>query len=245
MFTELSELIACENLDGFKAAIINGCRQIFFLTIPFALYEVVFSYPLVNLYHAGAFTQEHVGGVATYLTFVALSLPLYGVNTYLQKTFSALRQLKRYAVYNIICTALQIAFTLALATQPWPDWHIGMAIIALGDTLFFGVSDLLCAAYLRRTYGDFGIKDVLVSSLRGLVLGVAGALVGMGVLVFLNAFVAPYAGSILLSLLYVVVAGSCALLVTFGIAIKLHLPGVQHLANIINRVLARFNRAKH
>ena len=35
MFTELSELHANQNMDGFKAAIVNGCKQIFFLTIPF------------------------------------------------------------------------------------------------------------------------------------------------------------------------------------------------------------------
>lgn len=242
MFTELSELHANGNMDGFKAAIVNGSRQIFFLTIPFAMFLAVFAYALVNLYHAGAFTEEHVAGVATYLIFVAVSLPFYGVNTYLQKTFSALRQLKRYAVYNIVCTALQITFTLALATLPWPDWHTGMAIIALGDTLFFGVSDLLCAAYLYRTYGDFGIRKVAVSIAQGLALGAAGALVGAGILAALDAFVAPYMGSILVSLAYIVVAGVAAVGVTFGIAIKLNLDGVAPLAGIVNRVFAKLKR---
>lgn len=242
MFTELSELHANGNMDGFRTGIVEGCRQIFFLTIPFALFLMVFAFPLVNLYHAGAFTAEHVEGVAIYLVFVALSLPFYGVNTYLQKTFSALRQLKRYAAYNIVCTALQISFTLALATLPWPDWHTGMAIIALGDTLFFATSDLLCAAYLYRAYGDFGIASIAKSMLQGLVLGAAGAAVGAGLLALLNAFVAPFMGSILVSLAYIVIAGIAAVAVTFGIALKLQLPGVQHLAGILNRVLAKLKR---
>ena len=241
MFTELSELHANENIDGFKAAIVNGCKQIFFLTIPFAMFLVIFAYPLVNLYHAGAFTGDHVEGVATYLVFVAVSLPFYGVNTYLQKAFSALRQLKRYAVYNIICTALQITFTLALATQPFFDWHVRMAIIALGDTLFFGVSDLLCAIYLYRTYGDFGAKKLLKAILQGLTLGVLGAVVGVILLTALNAF-APYASNILLSLLYIVIAGSAAVAVTFGLAILRKVDGVQPLTNILNRVLAKIKR---
>ena len=241
MFTELSELHANQNMDGFRAAIVNGCKQIFFLTIPFAMFLAVFAYPLVNLYHAGAFTSEHVDGVATYLMFVALSLPFYVVNTYLQKTFSALRQLKRYAVYNIICTALQIAFTLALATQPMLDWHTRMAIIALGDTLFFATSDILCAIYLYRTYGDFGLKTMLNSILQGIVLGGVGALVGAGILGALN-MANPFMGNILLSLLYIVLAGVPAVLVTFGAAMALHLEGVQHFANILNRVIARFKR---
>ena len=242
MFTELSELIANENMEGFKAAIVNGSRQILFLTIPFAIYLAVFAYALVNLYHAGAFTMEHVTGVATYLIFVAFSLPFYGVNTYLQKTFSALRQMKRYAVYNIICMTLQVTFTLVLATQPWPDWRIGIAIIALGDTLFFGVSDLLCGLYLKRTYGDFGIRKIVVSSLSGLTLGLLGGLVGAVLLAALDVFVAPYMGNILICLVYIVIAGSAALAVTFGIAIKRNVEGVQPIANIFERVTSKIKR---
>ncbi|MDO4400275.1 MAG: murein biosynthesis integral membrane protein MurJ [Coriobacteriia bacterium] len=242
MFTELSEFIANENMDGFKDAIIKGTRQILFLTIPFGMFLMVFAFALVNLYHAGAFTTEHVEGVAIYLIFVALSLPFYSVNTYLQKTFSALRQLKRYAVYNIICTVLQIVFTLVLATQPWPDWHMGMAIIALGDTLFFATSDLLCALYLHRTYGDFGVKSVALSALRGISFGVPGAAAGAGIIIFLDNFVAPFMGSILVSFLYIVIAGSAALLITFGLAIKLRRPEVQPIVNILDRVKAKLGR---
>jgi putative peptidoglycan lipid II flippase len=206
------------------------------------MFLMVFAYALVNLYHAGAFTKENVDAVAIYLIYVAISLPFYGVNTYLQKTFSALRQLKRYAIYNIVCTTLQIVFTLVLATQPWPDWHTGMAIIALGDTLFFATSDLLCAIYLRRKYGDFGMKPILLSALRGLSFGLPGALAGAGILAFLDAFVAPYMGNILISLVYVIIAGSAALGITFGIAIKLRRPEVAPLAGILDRVLEKVKR---
>lgn len=242
MFTELSELIAGDDMKGFLAAIVGGARQILFLTIPFAMYLAVFAYPLVNLYHAGAFTAEHVEGVATYLIAVSLSLPFYGVNTYLQKTFSALRQLKRYAVYNVICTALQIAFTLAIATQPALDWHVRMAVIALGDTLFFATSDILCAVYLRRRYGDFGMRGIARSVVQGLVLGAAGALAGYAVLSGLNAL-APFMGSILLSLVYVVLAGCVSLAVTFGIAAALHLTGAQPIVDLVGRVLGRLRRS--
>lgn len=242
MFTELSEYIAGEDMDGFRSAIVKGTRQLFFLTIPFGMFLMVFAFALVNLYHAGAFTQEHVDAVAIYLIFVAVSLPFYAVNTYLQKTFSALRQLKRYAIYNIVCTALQITFTLVLATQPWPDWHIGMAIIALGDTLFFGVSDLLCALYLHRTYGDFGMKPVILSALRGLAFGIPGALAGAGIIIFLDNFVAPYSGNILVSLAYIIVAGIVAVAITFGPAIKLRRPEVAPLSNIFDRVLSKLRR---
>ena len=103
MFTELAEMIAARNMDGFKHGVINGSRQIVFLTIPFALYLIVFAAPLVTMYTVGAFTGDAVAAVAYYLAALAVSLPFYSVNTYLQKTFSALRRMKHFAVINIVC----------------------------------------------------------------------------------------------------------------------------------------------
>ncbi len=265
MFTELSELFANDNRKGFQSAVIAGCKQILFLTIPFALFLMVFAYPLVNLYHAGAFTADHVDGVATYLIAVAVSLPFYGVNTYLQKTFSAMRALKRYAVYNVICTALQIAFTLIIATNPALDWHLRMAVIAFGDTLFFATSDIMCALYLRKRFhgagansnrrprakrasgvndeANMGIAAIVKSSLNGLVCGAAGALVGLLLLNALNALM-PFAGSIALSFIYVVVAGIAAVAVSFGIAWVRHIDDAEPIFNIINSISVRLIRKK-
>ena len=82
---------------------------------------------------------------------------------------------------------------------------------------------------------------MLNSILQGIVLGGVGALVGAGILGALN-MANPFMGNILLSLLYIVLAGVPAVLVTFGAAMALHLEGVQHFANILNRVIARFKR---
>lgn len=259
MFTEISELFANDNRSGFQSAVVAGCKQILFLTIPFALFLMVFAYPLVNLYHAGAFTANHVDGVATYLIAVAVSLPFYGVNTYLQKTFSAMRALKRYAVYNVICTALQIAFTLAIATNPSLDWHVRMAVIAFGDTLFFAISDILCALYLCRRFqnagsnagrgasansgASTGLAAIAKSSLNGLLCGGAGALAGFLLLSALNAL-APFEGSIPLSLAYVVIAGLAALGVSFGLAWARRIDDAEPVFNIINKICMRLWRKK-
>ena len=50
-----------------------------FLLIPFALYLVVFAFPLVTLYHFGAFTMDNVAQIAAFLAGLAAALPLYGV----------------------------------------------------------------------------------------------------------------------------------------------------------------------
>ena len=55
--------------------------------LPFMLYLIVFAEPLVTLYHIGAFTQENIWQIASYLIVLSISLPFYAVNTYCRKRF--------------------------------------------------------------------------------------------------------------------------------------------------------------
>ena len=93
MFTELSDMQADGNTRGVIRGIVSGSNQIFFLMIPFAFYLIVFSVPLVTLYHMGAFTDDSITQIASYLAVMAVALPFYGVNTYLQMVFSSIRKM--------------------------------------------------------------------------------------------------------------------------------------------------------
>lgn len=66
---------------------VSGSKQILFFMLPFMLYLIVFAEPLVTLYHIGAFTQENIWQIASYLIVLSISLPFYAVNTYLRKRF--------------------------------------------------------------------------------------------------------------------------------------------------------------
>ena len=48
------------NAKGVKRGIVSGTNQILFFMIPFALYLMVFSLPLITVFRAGAFTAENV-----------------------------------------------------------------------------------------------------------------------------------------------------------------------------------------
>ncbi len=245
MFTELSEMKANGNREDFKSSIINGTRQIVFLTTPFALYLIVFAIPLVTLYHAGAFTEENIFQVSYYLTALALSLPFYGVNTYLQKIFSALRQMKRFAVINIFCALIQIGFTLLFGTVIMADTNYALEAVALGESVFFICSDIICFLYLRKRYGSFGIRHVVVTFVRSLALGLLGAAVGWLILYLLQTFFGTYYGSIWRAFVYTVIAGVPAVVVTFGLAIKLNLPGAKFIADTVHAITGKFKAKLH
>ena len=88
LFTELSDMYAEGDLAGVMRAMESGTSQILFLLIPFALYLIVFSGPLVTLYHTGAFSEDRISQIAGFLAALALALPFYGVVAHMQKDSS-------------------------------------------------------------------------------------------------------------------------------------------------------------
>lgn len=239
MFTELADMQAEGDTEGVKRGIIGGTNQILFFMIPFALYLMVFALPLVTLYHAGAFTMDNVNSIATYMTVLAFALPVYGVNTYLQKIFSSLRKMGVFAAFNFVAGAAQIALTMfgAANVERFP-----IEIIAVAEVLFYVVADVCLFAYLRRRLGPFGLRSVAKACARGILFGGLGAAAGGGVLFALQMFVAPLSGSIPQALAYVLAGGIVALAVTFGLSIKLRVPEAAFVGSIVGKVKGKLGR---
>ena len=240
MFTELSEMRAENDIEGVKRGIISGTNQILFFTVPFALYLIVFAYPLVSLLHVGAFTMDSVALIAGYLSVLAFALPFYGINTYLQKTFSSLRKMGAFALVNLIAMIVQVAITVggaAMASQGVP-----ISSIAVGEVTFNALADICLFLYLRRHLGSFGLGSTARAFASALALGCLGAAAGYGVLWTLENLVAPLSGSLIQSFAYVVAGGAVSLAVTYGLSLKLHVPESTLLAGIIGKVSGKLKR---
>ncbi len=241
MFTEISHIIARGDTDSFKRGVVSGSKQILFFMLPFMLYLIVFAEPLVTLYHIGAFTQENIWQIASYLIVLSISLPFYAVNTYLQKALSALRAMKPYSGLMLCASVLQIAFIMVFSTPAAGSLNLGITAVALSETVFYVVLDAACFAYLRHRLGAFGFGGMVASAVRSFALGAAGAFAGW--LVMQGCMVvAPMNGSIVNALISIVAGGLTALVVTFGIALKLHLEEASFVANIANKIAGKLRR---
>ena len=222
-----------------KRGIVSGTNQILFFMVPFALYLMVFALPLVTLYHAGAFTMESVSSIASYLTVLAFALPVYGVNTYLQKIFSSLRAMGVFAAFNFVAGAAQIALTMFGAANVG---RFPIEVIAVAEVLFYVVADACLFIYLRRRLGRLGLRSTVRALASGVLFGGLGAAAGWGVLFALETFIAPLSGSILQALAYVAAGGLVSLAVTFGLAIKLHVPEASFVGNLIGKLCSKLGR---
>ena len=234
MFTELSEMKAEGDMKGVVSAITNGTAQIMFLLVPFALYLAVFSVPLVTLYHVGAFTMENIQSISSYLVVLAFALPFYGVSSYLQKVFSSLRKMGVYAALNFLAGIVQVALT---AFWAWTTYNgdpnpATIESIALASIAFYVVGDVAMFIYLRMHLGHVGARKIF---------GI-GALCGFGTLTALETFVGPLSGSLLQAFGYIVAGGLVSLIVTFGLAHKLHIPEASFITNIAGKVFRKLRR---
>ncbi len=239
MFTELADMQASKNIAGVKRGIINGSSQIFFLMIPFALYLIVYSVPLVTLYHMGAFSADNINQIANYLVVMAIALPFYGVTTYLQMIFSSIRKMMAFSVITFAASAAQVIIIALSAWAVQAGYPISMESIAVGTIASYLIINIAGFAYLRHVYGSLEIGTLLKTCLRSLGLGVLGAAVGFGVLFALETFAGPLNGSILQAFIYVVVSGAVSLVVTFGPAIALKLPEAGFVTGAVRRIARR------
>ena len=131
-----------------------------------------------------------------------------------------MRIMGRYAVMMVACIAFQIGFIAVFATGIGGPLNIGMPAIALSETAYYLVLDIVCFVYLRERTGALGLKSTVVSFLRSFLLGLLGASVGALVITGLSATIAPLNGSIPNALICIFCGGLLALVVTFGLAIK-------------------------
>ena len=225
LYTELSHDAQEQDYDSVRSGISNGVAQILFFLIPFALYLIVFARPLNMIYCTGKFDESGVALVSEFLIYQAPSLPLYGAVVLMQKSFSALLDMKPFGRYCLYSTIGQVGSVLLFGVV----LGYGMPAIALSYVVDYVILVGCSLWWLRRRLHGLQVKSILHGGLFGLMLGGLGAAAGAGVMWALEHFFGALGGSILITLGYVCVAGIVSLAVTIGLAIAFKVPEVSSL----------------
>lgn len=225
LYTELSHDAQEKDYDSVRVGISRGVAQMLFFLIPFALYLIVFARPLNMIYCAGKFDESGVALVSEFLVYLALSLPLYGVVVLMQKSFSALLDMKPYSRYCLYSAIGQAGSVLLFGVV----LGYGMPAIAISYVVDYVILVGCSLWWLRRRLQGLQVKSILHGCFYGLLLGGLGAAAGAGVLWALESFVGALGGSILITLGYVCIAGMVSLAVTFGLAVLLKMSEVSAL----------------
>jgi putative peptidoglycan lipid II flippase len=137
LFPALSSFAARRDIDGLRATMSTGVRQINLLLIPSALFLLVLATPVVRvIYQHGNFHAHSTNQVSLALFWFAFSLPFAGVNLLLTRTFFSIQQPwipTRMAFYNVLAdTILSLALYKPFGIA---GLVIGTAVANAGMTL--------------------------------------------------------------------------------------------------------------
>lgn len=233
LFTELSDSWEKKDHDAFKNHITEGINRILFFMVPATIYLIVFSGPLISTLASGKFDSDSLTLTTLYLMTYATSLPLYSICMYLQKVASSMFRMRLCAWANAIGAVIQIVILLTLTPV------FGLAVVGFSSTAFFLAIDALILWGLRRNLGALRLRSVAASVVRYGLLGALGALAGSFVLMLLTNFVGDFTGRAAYAALYTAIAGTLALVVTFGTALLLHLPETLFIKHLMARLTNR------
>ena len=114
----------------------------------------------------------------------------------------------------------------------------GLYVVPVTSALFYITLDVMVLARVRMKIGPFGLAGVARTTLRAIVLGLAGSLVGVAIQLLLNHVMGPASG-MLQGLIYVAAGGIPALIVTFGTASYLGISEAPFFDAIFSRLLGK------
>lgn len=233
LFTELSDNVSKGDMDSYRHGVSSGTAQIIFFMVPFALYLIVLGKPLITILAAGKFAPEEIDMTASYLMALSVSLPVYGVSTYLQKVCSAVRRMHIYAGAHVVAAVVQTIMCMTMVQA------FGLWIVALSSTVYMLAVDVVSFAFLRREIGGLNLSRIVSSSLRSLAYGAAGAAVALLLAMVFSGLLSPIPSATIRAIITVTAAGIPAVLVTFGLAYLTHAPEMSMVNRLLGRLLHR------
>jgi putative peptidoglycan lipid II flippase len=145
LFPTLSRLAARRDLDGLRATMSTGSRQIFLLLVPAAAFCAVLATPIIRLvYQGGAFGARSTELVSSALFWFSFSLPFTGVNLLLTRAFFSLQR-------PWIPTALAAASLVVNAVISLLLYRpLGIAGLVIGTAIASVGMTIAQAVHLRR-----------------------------------------------------------------------------------------------
>jgi putative peptidoglycan lipid II flippase len=232
LFPTLSRFAARRDLDGLRAAMSNGTRQIFLLLVPAAAFCAVLATPIIRLvYQRGVFDSQSTDLVSSALFWFSFSLPFAGVNLLLTRSFFSLQ--RPWIPTGLAAANLAVNVVISLLLyRPF-----GVAGLVIGTAVASAGMTVGQAYYLRRllqgSLEGRAMADALVR------IGVASALLaGLSYLTWWG--VDGLLGrSLIAQVLSVGGAATVGFLIYAGAVLLLRVPEAQQIQRFVTGRLAR------
>jgi len=227
LFPAMSRFAAQEDMPGFRDTLSGAVRQVFFVTLPFAIWFIAIPQPFVSLiYEHGIFDAQDTASVSTALALFSVGMIFANGNIILNRGFQSLQRpwLPMWvSLFNLGLNALL-------------DWllykPLGVAGITLATSIVATWNFLALIYLMRRQIDGMGARALMGSIAKMLVCG--GALAGVSWVIwrYTQDFFAGGIWEQLLVVVGIVLVGGGAYL---GLARVFRLEDVDLLRSMIRR----------
>lgn len=169
----LSEHVAKKDWPGFKGSLSFAVRIVDFIIIPATIGMLVLSLPIIEiLFKRGEFTAADSSATALALYYYAVGLVPVSISRILVSVFYSLKDTVTPVWVAFVSFVANVIFCVIFAGP------LGPGGLALATSLSSAINMAALFIILRRKFGAFGGRSILVSGLKSLA---ASAVMGGGI----------------------------------------------------------------
>lgn len=159
----LSDLFAEKKIAEFRKIFVDSILQLFFLSIPLALFFIFARTPIVRLALGGPkFDWEGTVQTAKTMSYFALSIPLHTIFYFITRSFYAIHNtrtpFKINAFSTVINTLLSVYFILYL--------HLPVWTLAFSFSIAITINITLLLLLFHKHIGGFDINKLIKNTLK-------------------------------------------------------------------------------
>ncbi|MDF2801221.1 MAG: murein biosynthesis integral rane protein MurJ [Anaerocolumna sp.] len=226
LYPVISKMVAEDNISGLKKTVAEAISIIALLVIPATVGAVIFAEPIVRLlFGRGAFNDHAISMTSTALLFYSIGMFGFALTDVLSRTFYALRDTKTPTIIVAASVIINIILNFILSK------FLGIGGLALATSIAAIFTTILMFTNLRKKIGPFGIKRIIISSIKILCASLI-----MGLLAKISFNYLTTSSSQNLSLMMAIAIGA---VVYFTIIYFMKIEDVDIIVNIIKRKIKK------
>jgi len=175
----LTEIFQEKKTDEFKKIITDSLMNLFFLTIPFAIFFIFARTPLVRLFFGGQrFDWDATVQTAVTLSYFSISLPFHSVYYLLTRCFYAALDSKTPFYVSILSILINTGLSLLFVFYyHFPIWSLAISFstaIILNTTLLFFI--------LNKKLNGFNLFEILNEIIKMTISGTIAGIISYGLM---------------------------------------------------------------
>ncbi|MBX9954124.1 murein biosynthesis integral membrane protein MurJ [Peribacillus simplex] len=167
MYPMISRMASGDNLNGLKNTISQAITGICVLVMPATVFSMTFSEQIVEfLFGRGEFDSQAIEMTSKALFFFSIGMLAIGIREVISRVFYALQDTKTPMINASIAMILNIILNIILSK------YLGVGGLALATSISAIICSMLLLFSLIKKIGFIGIKEMLNSFIKLLILSI-------------------------------------------------------------------------